>query len=153
VASRRCVYKGIQFDSKAEAGFFIHLLDQEKKGLISDIERQPSWPLYAAEFGKNMMGLDAREWPNMIPYKPIGKYTADFRYLDHEREEYIVVDVKGQVPGTRTLKNGTKRRTSGGQGWTAFRLRRTILKANYGIDVLVVPGAEYTQLANKAGVK
>ena len=149
MASKRCVYKGIKFDSKAEAGFFIHLLDQEKKGLISDIEMQPSWPLYAAVLPDGTMGIDAEE----CDIAKIGKYTADFRYLDLTRDEFIVVDVKGQVPGTRTLKNGTKKRTSGGQGWTAFRLRCTILKANYGIDVLVVPGAEYTQLANKAGVK
>lgn len=153
MASRRCTYKGINFDSKAEAGYFIYLLDQEKKGRISDIEMQPSWPLYAGELGADMMGVDIREWPNMIPYKPIGKYTADFRYLDLERDEFVVVDVKGQIPHTRTLRNGTKRRVSGGKGWTAFRLRCEILKANYGIDVVVVPGAEYTELANKAGVK
>ena len=139
MASRRCTYKGIKFDSLAEAGYFIHLLDQEKKGLISDIELQPSWELFA-------------DGPPDGRIK-IGKYTADFRYLDLERDEFTVIDVKGQVPGTRTLKNGTKRRTSGGQGWTAFRLRCKILEANYGVIVQVVPGAVYTELAKKAGVK
>ena len=143
MASRRCTYKGIKFDSLAEAGYFIHLLDQEKKGLISDIELQPSWELWASQIEDD--GVDSAT--------KIGKYTADFRYLDLERDEFTVIDVKGQVPGTRTLKNGTKRRTSGGQGWTAFRLRCKILEVNYGVIVQVVPGAVYTELAKKAGVK
>ena len=148
MASRRCTYKGIAFDSLAEAGYFIDLLGQEKEGLISDIELQPSWDLYAAA----PFTLEILE--NLTyPILKIGKYTADFRYLDLERDEFTVIDVKGQVPGTRTLKNGTKRRTSGGQGWTAFRLRCKILEANYGVIVQVVPGAVYTELAKKAGVK
>ena len=102
------------------------------------------------------MGIDAREWPNMIPYKPIGKYTADFRYLDLECDEFIVVDVKAFVPYTHTYKSGRRvgkkvRRTP--QGWTPFRMRCEILKANYGIDVQVVEAKPYQELANKAGVK
>lgn len=129
-------YDGIRFASKAEAGFYIHLKAQEEKGNLSEIVTQPSWDLYAC-------GHD-----NIFDFRPqmkIGKYTADFTYLDHFLEQQVVVDIKGQIPHTKP--NG--KRVSGGQGWTAFRLRCKILKANYDIDVEVVAGKEYTELYNK----
>ena len=65
----------------------------------------------------------------------------------------MVIDIKGQVPKTVILRNGRKKRTSGGKGWTAFRMRCKILEANYGIEVLVVEGKEYTKLARLAGAR
>jgi very-short-patch-repair endonuclease len=115
-------------------------MDRKRKGKIKDIVLQPSWDLFAhhveSECGRK-----------------IGKYTADFSYYDCVTNQTIVVDIKGQVPGVRTLRNGRKRHVSGGKGWTAFRLRCKIVEANYGIKVQVVAGAAYTKAAKLAGAK
>ncbi len=142
--AKRAVYKGIEFDSRAEAGYYAHLLMQQRTGHVADITLQPTWDLYAAQVDDFEVLKD-----EIYPAVKVGRYTADFQYLDKERDEIMVVDIKGQVPKTITRKNGTKRRVSGGKGWTAFRLRAQILKANYGIEVTVVEGATYTQLANE----
>ena len=137
--SRRVTYRGITYDSKAELGYHLELLDRQRQGLISEIELQPTWDLYAA----------APTGPTRVERSRVGKYTADYRYYDVEQAKYVVVDIKGQVPKTVTGKNGTKRRVAGGKGWTAFRLRCELLKANHGIEVQVVEGAPYTKLASR----
>jgi len=134
MSAKRVAYDGITFDSIAECGRYIELKDLESKGKIADVECHPSWKLLAFGFES--------ECP-----REIGKYTADFRYLNIERGEIVVEDIKGQVPKTVTLRNGRKKRVSGGKGWTAFKLRCAILKANYGIEVQVVEGEPYTKLA------
>ena len=100
--AKRCRYKGITYDSKAEAGYHVELKAKKKR------KRQ---------------------------------------------EEWVVVDIKGQVPKTVTRRDGSKRRVAGGKGWTAFRLRCELLKANYGIDVQVIEGAPYTRMASDLGIK
>ena len=138
--SKRCTIRGQVFDSLAEAGYYTELLDREQKGEISDIILQPYWLLEA--WGQE----------EQAPVD-IGKYTADFSYYDRVTNKTMVIDIKGQVPKTVILRNGRKKRTSGGKGWTAFRMRCKILEANYGIEVLVVEGKEYTKLARLAGAR
>ena len=121
---------------------------QESTGRVADITLQPSWDLYAAQIDD--FGVSENKL-----YKPVkvGRYTADFRFVDRERDVVTVVDVKGQVPKTTTRRDGTRRRVSGGKGWTAFRLRAQILRANYGIEVTVVEGAHFTKLANELRIQ
>lgn len=145
--AKRCNYRGITYDSKAEAGYHLELLARKKRGEVGDIELQPTWDLYGVEFADL---LDPKEIARAVR---VGKYTADFRYYDTRQEEWIVVDIKGQVPKTVTRRDGTKRRIAGGKGWTAFRLRCELLKANYGIDVQVVEGAPYTRIATELGIR
>ena len=145
--ARRCNYKGVTYDSKAEAGYHVWLQSMEKRGEIGGIELQPTWDLYGVEFADS---LDPKEIARAVR---VGKYTADFRYYDTAQEEWVVVDIKGQVPKTVTRRDGSKRRVAGGKGWTAFRLRCELLKANYGIDVQVVEGAPYTRMASDLGIK
>ena len=47
--AKRAVYKGINFDSRAEAGYYAHLKMQERTGHVADITLQPTWDLYAAQ--------------------------------------------------------------------------------------------------------
>mgnify|MGYP003109647440 FL=1 len=145
--AKRCRYKGITYDSKAEAGYHVELKAKKKRGEIGDIELQPTWDLFGVEFADS---LDPTKIARAVR---VGKYTADFRYFDKRQEEWVVVDIKGQVPKTVTRRDGSKRRVAGGKGWTAFRLRCELLKANYGIDVQVIEGAPYTRMASDLGIK
>lgn len=145
--AKKCSYKGITYDSKAEAGYHVELKAKKKRGEIGDIELQPTWDLFGVEFADS---LDPTEIARAVR---VGKYTADFRYFDTRQKEWVVVDIKGQVPKTVTRRDGSKRRVAGGKGWTAFRLRCELLKANYGIDVQVIEGAPYTRLATEMGIK
>lgn len=65
----------VRLDSKAEAYQYARLLMQERAGTITDLRRQVAWPIYAGG-------------------KVVGRYLADFTYLDaHGRT--VVEDVKG----------------------------------------------------------
>ena len=88
--AKRCRYKGITYDSKAEAGYHVELKAKKKRGEIGDIELQPTWDLYGVEFADS---LDPKEIARAVR---VGKYTADFRYFDKRQEEWVVVDIKGK---------------------------------------------------------
>ena len=124
----RVFYDGIWHASMAEAGYYIYLKSEEGKGYISHLTLQPRWDMYA----RGMQGEAIK----------IGHYTADFMFYDHRVSEYKVIDVKGQIPH----RNKSGNHVSGGRGWTAFMLRCKMVKANHGVEVEVVAGAEYTKL-------
>lgn len=81
-------------------------------GQIQALEFQPRYPLVV--------------WPLTGTCEPggatvIGHYTADAKYWDCRTKREVVEDVKSTA--TRT---------------TAYRLRRKLMKAIYGIDVVEV---------------
>ncbi len=111
-------------DSKAEAGRYIQLLLLERERIVFDIVPHPRYELLAFNVDSE---CDA-----------VGHYTADFSYLHVNSNTTIYEDVKGQVPrkNTRTGKWTRPR------GWSEFQLRLRIMKANYGIDVIVIPNTQ-----------
>lgn len=124
LAAKKVKINGIWLDSKAEGGRYIELLVDQTKGLVGLIEPHPQWPLLAvARFER--------------PDKEIGKYTADFMYTDKVSGQIIIEDVKGQVP----KKNAKTGKWTRPRGWSEFQLRLRILKANYDLDVIVVPNS------------
>lgn len=88
--NKKVVYDGITFDSKAERDYYLYLLDLKQRGIVTDIQLQPSF-LLQEKFRKN--GKLYRE----ITYK------ADFevRYADGHVE---IVDVKGMVTKDFAIK-------------------------------------------------
>lgn len=88
--NKKVVYAGITFDSKAERDYYLYLLDLKQRGIVTDIQLQPSF-LLQEKFRKN--GKLYRE----ITYK------ADFevRYADGHVE---IVDVKGMVTKDFAIK-------------------------------------------------
>lgn len=78
------IVDGIRFASKAEARRYADLKMMEKAGLIVDLELQPAFDLHAPQ-----------AWMDGCNMKKIGKYIADFRYLDTKTGEVVVNDVKG----------------------------------------------------------
>jgi len=90
---------GYIFDSKAEAGRYSYLLLLEKAGEISNLNLQPVFPLIVNE-------------------KRIGKYIADFQYIDRDGIR-VVEDVKGVAT-------------------PVYRLKKKIVEAIYGINIVEV---------------
>lgn len=96
--AKRTTVDGITFDSKREAEVYLDLKMLERAGRISGLERQ-------------------RKFNLIVNDEIIGRYRADFAFIDHDRDgTFRVVDVKGVV--TRD-----------------FRRVQKILKAAYGIEV------------------
>ena len=100
---------GVRFASKREAARFLELKLWEKAGQITDLECQPVFPLHVMEL-----------WRSGAPVviTTIGKYTADFRYLNLQTGEIVIEDVKSTA--TRT---------------DAYRVRRKIAEAVHGITI------------------
>lgn len=91
----RTTVDGIEFASKAEANRYCTLKLMQKAGLISQCELQPVFPI-------------------VINGVKIGKYIADFRYI--ENGEQIVEDCKGvKTP--------------------VYRLKCKMVKALYGVTI------------------
>jgi hypothetical protein len=99
---------GTPFPSLKEGRRYIDLTKLVTAGLITDLELQPPFELHVAK------PLDAGG------YEPIyvGRFTADFRYLDLTNGEVVIEDTKSEF--TRT---------------TAYQLRKKMAEAEYGITV------------------
>ena len=97
---------GISFPSKKEARRYQELRLLEKAGEIRELELQPKFPLYVpAQLGTSRV-------------VQIGVYKADFRYRSGPRGVLVIEDVKSA--GTKT---------------TAYRLRKRMVEAIYGIQI------------------
>jgi len=90
---------GIVFDSKKEAARYQELKLLEFTGEIKQLELQPAFELLVKTG------------------RAVGKYKADFRYLDVHRNKWVVEDVKGM----RT---------------PVYRLKKKIVEEVYGIEIV-----------------
>lgn len=97
------VIDGIRFDSKAEGRRYGQLKLLEAAKEICRLELQPVFPL-------------------VVNGERIGKFTADFAYVDRLTDKYIVEDVKSPI-------------TAKGE---AYRLRKKIAEACHGITITEV---------------
>ncbi|WP_336663564.1 DUF1064 domain-containing protein [Kurthia gibsonii] len=88
--NKKVVYAGITFDSKAERDYYLYLLDLKQRGIVTDIQLQPSF-LLQEKFRKNDK-----------LYREI-TYKADFKvtYADSHVE---IIDVKGMVTKDFAIK-------------------------------------------------
>jgi hypothetical protein len=93
-------YLGILFDSKKEAHRYQLLLLRGELGEIADLELQPHFAL-------------------MVNGIKVGRFRADFRYVELATGELITEDVKS--PPTRLDR--------------AYRLRKRIVEALYCIEI------------------
>ena len=96
--ARKTEVDGIVFDSKREAARYSELKLLQAAGEIRDLELQPEYELAVAG-------------------RVVGKYIADFRYMDGGR--VVVEDAKG----VRT---------------DVYRLKKKMVEAIYGIKILEV---------------
>ena len=92
---------GIRFASKAEAARYNVLKLREKAGEIGGLELQRRFPI--------IVGAGA----------VVTVYVSDFAYWDHQRDRFVVEDVKGVAT-------------------PVFRLKQKLMQAVLGIDVEVI---------------
>ena len=95
-------FLGIVFDSKREAARYSALLIRGLAGEIADLELQPRFELHV----------------NGIR---VGKFTADFGYVELTTGQRVIEDVKSQPTKTE-----------------AYRLRKRVVEALYGIQITEV---------------
>jgi hypothetical protein len=96
--AKACVVDGVKFDSRREARRYLQLRLLERAGQIRELQLQPVFRLHA------------------LGGAVVGKYIADFRYIDVSRGEPVTEDVKGM----RT---------------TIYRWKARHMLAEYGITV------------------
>lgn len=82
--NKKCIYKGIKFDSEKERNRYIQLKCYEKLGEITKLELQPRFLL-----------LDTIHYKNKT--YPKTYYKADFKYFDIRKGKYIAEDVKSPI--------------------------------------------------------
>ena len=78
------IYKGVKFDSKRELSRYIVLEQLLNSNQISDLVIHPLFPL-------------------MVNGKKIGRYTADFKYVNKEGVT-VIEDVKSKATKTRDYR-------------------------------------------------
>lgn len=104
--SKKIIVDGIKFDSRKEASRYIYLKQQEKAGLISNLELQKKFVLIPKQTdGKKTVERECA-------------YYADFVYI--KDGETIVEDVKG-------YRNG--------QAYALFTIKRKLMLYVHGIRV------------------
>ena len=101
---------GRRFASQREAIRYKQLRLLERTGDIQDLECQPVFYLHVVKLYRN-------GWP--IEIATVGKYIADFRYLDKRSGEIVTEDAKGfKTP--------------------AYRLKKKLVEAIHGITVIEI---------------
>lgn len=115
-ALKECV-DGVTFDSRREARRYRELKMLRDLGAIANIELQPNYPLKILRPDGTYRDVKIRS--TGYPNGRRTSYTADFRYQDLETGCQIVEDVKGMDT-------------------TASRLRRAVVEAQYGIEILLI---------------
>jgi DNA-directed RNA polymerase subunit RPC12/RpoP len=104
----------IHFPSKAEAKRYGELCLEQMHGFITDLERQPRFPLHGVRFDPEGDGFGLIK----DSIKKIGEYRGDFRYVRDGKT--IVEDIKG---GADTPLSAWKRKHT---------------EAEYGITIDIV---------------
>ena len=95
--NKKVVYDGIQFDSVLEKDRYVFLKLMERKGIVTDIERQVEYVIIPAQFVE-----EERVGKNGQKLKPLRrcveretKYKADFVYTYDGRT--IIEDTKSEI--------------------------------------------------------
>ena len=89
--NRKTKAGGVMFDSWAEAKFYLKLLDEERKGIVKEIELQPRFELQP-KFEKNG-----------VKHRAI-TYLADFK-VTYANGKVRIIDVKGKRTEVFNIKH------------------------------------------------
>lgn len=103
---------GETFDSKAELGYWAELQLRQKAGEIRDLRRQVK---YALRVGGMPVLIRSKGYPN----GRIAVYTLDFEYSDARTGALVRIEWKGHDTAES-------------------RLRRAIVEAIYGFEIIVM---------------
>lgn len=90
--NKKVEYDGYVFDSKKEKDRFVFLKEAEKKGVITNLQRQVKFELLPAIKERYIKQLKTKERECEKTVQLAVTYTADFAY--NKDNKYIVEDVK-----------------------------------------------------------
>jgi len=112
--AKKTVIDGIKFDSLKEGDRYMELVMLERGGIIRDLELQPRYDV-------------------VVNGCKICYYKADFRYLDNEKGQQIVEDVKAMPKTARAIKKFKQT-----DAWRRYRLKKKLVEALYPIKIVEV---------------
>ena len=116
--AKAIVIDNIKFASQREGKRYQELRLRERAGEIRDLETQPVFPIFAVGLLPVPEGDEVPILPAWASLRRVAKFTADFIYTEVKTGERVVEDSK--VTATMT---------------TAYRLRKRIVEATYGISI------------------
>lgn len=116
--AKRTAFDGYSFASQAEARRYVELCRLQQAGEIRDLVVHPSFVL----FGHGVRRLDDANALITRLDRPVGRYTADFRYVRVSDSRIVIEDVKG----------GKATRTE------AYQLRKRLFEATYDTSITEV---------------
>ena len=97
--ARKCVYKGIKFDSKLERDRYIYLKSLEDKGKIQKLTLQKSFNILDSQ------DISKHITPSLGRKKSRGmKYITDFVYYRNSDKTWVINDVKGRTSMVYKIK-------------------------------------------------
>ncbi len=89
--ARKCVYKGIKFDSQLERDRYIYLKSLEDKGKIQQLTLQKPFSILESQ------DIEKHVIPSLGKKKSRGmKYITDFVYYRNSDNTWVINDVKGR---------------------------------------------------------
>ena len=97
--AKKCVYKGIKFDSQLERDRYIYLKSLEDKGKIQQLKIQVPFDILDSQ------PLNNHIIPSLGKKTSRGlKYITDFVYYRNSDETWIINDVKGRTSMVYKIK-------------------------------------------------
>lgn len=90
--NKKVVYQGISFDSKKEMERYMYLLDAQKNGVITDLQRQVKFELIPAVREEYIEHLKTKDKVKTRTLQLAITYTCDFSYK--KDGELVIEDVK-----------------------------------------------------------
>jgi len=97
--AKKCIYKGIKFDSQLERDRYIYLKGLEDKGLIQKLTFQHSFPLMETQ------SIKGHITPSVGKKSARGvKYICDFVYFRNHDQRWVANDSKGRTTDVYKIK-------------------------------------------------
>ena len=90
--NKKVVYQGISFDSKKEMERYMYLLDAQRNGVITDLQRQVKFELIPAVREEYIEHLKTKDKVKTRTLQLAITYTCDFSYK--KDGELVIEDVK-----------------------------------------------------------
>lgn len=118
--NKKITIDGIAFDSKKEGRCYMDLVEREKRGEISDLERQVRYQIVPAVTTEV---IEHKKTKDVVKTRTIQRpsfYVADFVYTDNTTGKTKVVDVKSEI----TRRN------------PVYRLKKKMMLAFLGINII-----------------
>lgn len=133
--SKKCEYKGIAFDSRAERDRYILLSSLQDKGMIEGLELQKEFEILPKQIGTRTVTLKTKTKEVEYVDEQAVKYHADFFYYDVTKQRYVIEELKSKMtmkvrdyPLRRKLVKLMVRRINDKIGYEQFEFSEVIAK-------------------------